>query len=137
MKGIIVTIAITLGMALGGAASGQTPKEMEVLIQLAKEADLEMVWAYEMEKVENKRAREIAKIRDRLAKELAKTHAKAVGKAKVTPSQLSAAIGLMLDRIKWKRREEQCARIEREGPKNDLDVFTDCSPFKKQNRRKQ
>ena len=134
MKGIIVTIAITLGMVLGGAASGQTPKEMEVLIHLAKETDLAMVWAYETEKMENRNTREIrekAKIRDRLAKELAKTHAKAVRKAKVTPSQLSAAIGLMLDRIKRKRREEQCARIEREGPRNLLDGFIDCSPFKK------
>ena len=40
MKGIIMAIAIAAGMALGGAASGQTQKEVNEIIRRAKRIGL-------------------------------------------------------------------------------------------------
>ncbi len=81
MKGIIMTVAIAAGMAIGGAASGQTQEEVTKIIRRAKRIRI----------AELKQCKATPQQLD-IAMSIAKYHFEQVAIEKVSPRQLLQAV---------------------------------------------
>lgn len=93
MKRIIMAIAIAAGMALGGAASGQTQEEVNEIIRRAQQIELKLIgFCPFVRSATGERRENDGEYYAGILMDIKRTHDKQVRRAKITDSQLMEAI---------------------------------------------